>query len=113
LDSRLTWKDHITKKRKEKDLKTKKLSWLIRRRSNLSLENKFVLYKTIIKPISFYGIELWSCASKSNISIIQRSQSKILRFITNTTCYVNNQKLYTILNMSYINVVIKEKSKTN
>jgi hypothetical protein len=76
LDSKLTWKDHITKKCKQIDIKTKELNWLIGRRSKLSIENKVLLYKTIIKPIWVYGIELWGCASKSDISIIPRSQSK-------------------------------------
>jgi hypothetical protein len=57
LDSRLTWKDHVTKKRKQIDLKTKELNWLIGRRSDLPLENKVLLYKTTIKPIWVYGIE--------------------------------------------------------
>ena len=30
-----------------------------------------------------HGIALWGCASKSNISVIQRYQSKLLRTITN------------------------------
>jgi hypothetical protein len=51
LESRFTWKDHVTKKRKQTYLKTKELNWLIGRRSNLSLENKVLLYKTINKPI--------------------------------------------------------------
>jgi hypothetical protein len=72
LDSKLTWKDHVIKNRNQIDLRTKELTWLIGRRSNLSLDNKVLLYKTIIKPIWVYGIELWGCASTSNISIIQR-----------------------------------------
>jgi hypothetical protein len=79
LDSKLTWKDHVIKKRNQIELRTKELTWLIGRRSNLSLDNKVLLYKTIIKPIWVYGIELWGCGSTSNISIIQRRQSKILR----------------------------------
>jgi hypothetical protein len=55
--------------------------WLTGRNSKLSLENKILLYKTIIKPIWTYGAEILGCASKSNIFIIQRSQSKILRMI--------------------------------
>jgi hypothetical protein len=89
LDSRLTWKDHATKTRKQTDLKTKELNWLIGSRSNLSLENKVLLYKTIIKPIWVYGIELWGCASESNISTIQRSQSKILQNITKACAYTH------------------------
>jgi hypothetical protein len=110
LDSRLTWKDHITKKRKQIDIKAKELNWIIGRRSELSIENKVLLYKTIIKPIWVYGIDLWGCASKSNISIIQRSQSKILRIITNAPWYVTNQTLHTDLYIPYINDVIREKS---
>jgi hypothetical protein len=113
LDSRLTWKNHVTKKRKQIDLKAKELNWVIGRRSNLALENKVLLYKTIIKPIWVYGIEVWGCASKSNISIIQRRQSKILRIITNAPWYVNNQTLHTNLNIPYINDVIKERSTTH
>jgi hypothetical protein len=58
LDSRLTWKDHVTKKREQTDLKTKELNWLLGRKPNISLENKVLFYKTIIKPIWVYGIEL-------------------------------------------------------
>ncbi|PNF43750.1 hypothetical protein B7P43_G13710, partial [Cryptotermes secundus] len=79
----------------------------------LQTHNKVLLYKTIIKPIWAYGIELWGCASKSNISIIQRSQSKILRIITNAPWYVNNQTLHTDLNIPYIKDVIREKSTTH
>jgi hypothetical protein len=91
-------------------MKTKELNWLIGRRSKLSTENKVLLYKTIVKPIWVYGIEFCGCASKSNISIIQRSQSKILRIITNAPWYVTNQTLHTDLNIPYSNDVIREKS---
>jgi hypothetical protein len=37
LDSRLTWKNHVTKTRKQIRLKTKELNWLIGRISNLPL----------------------------------------------------------------------------
>ncbi|PNF22913.1 hypothetical protein B7P43_G13902 [Cryptotermes secundus] len=56
---------------------------------------------------------LWGCASKSNISIIQRSQSKILRIINNAPWYVNNQTLHTDLNIPYIKDVIREKSTSH
>jgi hypothetical protein len=58
--------------------------------------NKLLIYKTIFKPIWTYGIVLWGCASKSNIAIKQRYQSKILRTITNAPRYVTNQTLHTI-----------------
>lgn len=110
LDSRLTWNEHIRKKRKQIDLRIKDLYWLIGKKSKLALENKLLIYKTIIKPIWMYGIQLWGCASKSNINIIQRSQSKILRIITNAPWYVTNQTLHEDLKIPYIRDEIAKQS---
>jgi hypothetical protein len=99
LDTKLTWKDHIIKKRKQMDIRHKELYWLLGRKSNLSVDNKLLLYKSIITPTWTYGIELWGCASKSNIAVIQRCQSKILtatvdapRYVTNDTMYPNRTR---------------------
>jgi hypothetical protein len=97
FDRKLTWKEHIAMKRKQLDHKTCDTKWLIGKNSPLSLENKIFIYKTILKPIWTYGIELWGCASISNIAIMQRYQSKILRTITNAPWYVTNQTLHTDL----------------
>jgi hypothetical protein len=67
-------------------------------------------YRTIIKPIWIYGIELWGCASKSLIAKMQRSQSKILRMITNTSWYVTNQILHDDLKVPFNRDVIQERS---
>jgi hypothetical protein len=89
LDNKLNWKAHIAKKRKQMDLRFKELWWLLGRKSRLSVNNKLLLYKSIIASIWSYGIELWGCASKSNVAIIQRCQSKILRAIVEapTVCH--------------------------
>jgi len=75
LDTKLNWRDHIAKKRKQMDLRYRELNWLLGSTSPLLINNKLLLYKTVIAPIWTYGLELWSCASKSNIAIIQRFQS--------------------------------------
>jgi hypothetical protein len=75
----------------------------------LAIENKLLIYKIIIIPIRTYGLELWGCASKSNISIIQRSQSKILRKIVDAPRYVSNATLHADLGISYIQDVIHQK----
>ena len=51
LDRRLTWKEHIKKKREHLNIKTRRMYWLLGPRSELSLENKVILYKTILKPV--------------------------------------------------------------
>jgi hypothetical protein len=59
-------------------------------KSQLSLSNKLLLYKTILKPIWTYGIQLWGTASTSNIEILERFQSKALRMIVDAPWYVPN-----------------------
>lgn len=108
LDSRLTWKAHITKKKKQMELKMKELYWLIGRRSNMSLENKILIYKTVIKPIWTYGIALWGCASKSNVAIIQRCQPKFLRQIVDAPWYVSNRTIHFDLKIPMVQEVIHE-----
>ena len=70
LDRRLTWRKHITTKRKQLDLKLRNLYCIIGRKSRLSLENKLLVYKVILKPVWTYGIQLWGNASNSNLEII-------------------------------------------
>ena len=59
LDNKLTWREHTINKSKQLDHKTRKLLWLIGRTSPLSLENRLLIYKTVLKPVWTYGIELW------------------------------------------------------
>jgi hypothetical protein len=99
----------IAKKRKQVNITIKQLNWLLGRKSNLAIENKLLIYKTIIIPIWTYGLELWGCASKSSISIIQTSQSKILRMIVDAPWYVSNATLYADLGISYVQVDIHQK----
>jgi hypothetical protein len=54
------------------------------------------LYQAVIKPIWSYGIELWGCAS------MQRSQSKILRFLANAPRYATNHTVHTDFNIPYV-----------
>jgi hypothetical protein len=110
MDSKLTWKQHIIKKRKQVDLTIKQLNWLIGRKSKLSVANKILIYKTIIIPIWTYGLELWGCSSKSNIALLQRSQSKILRMKADAPWYVSNATLHTDLGISSVQDAIKQKS---
>jgi len=40
------------------------------------------VYKAILKPFWTYCVQLWGSASDSNIDILERFQSKVLRIIT-------------------------------
>ena len=58
--------------------------------SELSVENKLLIYKTILKPNWIYGIALWGAASNSNIEILQKYQHKVLRAIVNAPWYISD-----------------------
>jgi len=70
---------------------------------------KLLIYNAVIKPIWSYGIEMWGCARKSNIFIMQRTQSKILTAIGNAPWYVTNDTLHTDFNTPYVSDVIHER----
>jgi hypothetical protein len=86
------------------------MSWLLGQRSTLSLENKTLIYKCILKPIWTCGIQLWGCAKPSNTKIIQRLQSNVLRTITNAPWYVSNFMLHNDLQIPFITEEIKRYS---
>ena len=102
LDRRLNWKTHIFTKRKQLGLKLSKLYWLMGRKSKLSLDCKITIYKTILKPVWSYGIQLWGTASVSNIEILQRFQSKVLRTITDAPWFVTNETLHKNFEIPYV-----------
>jgi hypothetical protein len=54
---------------------------LLGRNSELSTYNKLILYKQVLRPVWSYGIQLWGCASDSNIQVIQLFQNKVLKRI--------------------------------
>lgn len=107
LDRSLTWKKHIITKRKQLGLKFQKMYWLMGKASQLSTENKILLYKSIIKPIWTYGIQLWGTASNSNIEILQRFQSKVLRCIVDAPWYVPNVAIHSDLQINSVKEEIR------
>lgn len=108
LDAKLKWKEHIKKKRAELEIRYRDLQWLIGYKSHLSLHNKLTIYRQILKPIWSYGIQLWGCAQKSNVDIIQRFQNKVLRKMVNAPWYVRNSDLHRDLGVHTVEDTIKK-----
>jgi hypothetical protein len=107
LEEKLTWRTHIKTKRRQLELKIRNINWLIGNKSQLSLENKITIYKSILKLIWTYGIELWGCSKPSNTKILQTFQSKMLRQLVNAPWYVSNATLHNDLSIPYVTEVIK------
>jgi hypothetical protein len=107
LDRKLTWRAHIAAKKKQINRKLHQMYWLLGRTSQLSIQNKCLLYKCVIKPIWTYGVQLWGCAKPTHTKIIQRLQSKILRLILNAPWYVSNKTIHADLGIPYVDEEIK------
>jgi len=76
--------------------------WLIGRNSSLSLHNKLLIYKQILKPVWTYGIQLWGCTRQSNIDIKHRFQNKVLRNMVNAPWYIRNNDLHRDLQVDVV-----------
>lgn len=111
LDRRLTWKLHIKQKRDALMFKYRSMNWLMGRNSTLSLDNKLLLYNSILKPIWLYGIQLWGVASPSNIQCIQRAQNAILRTIVKAPWFSRNDEIHEYLKTPTIKQEIESHKK--
>ena len=112
IDKKLSWKAHIDAKCKQLRLRLREVYWLISRNSPLSLENKLLIYKMILKPIWTYGIEIWGTAAMSNLKPIQVLQSKILRIILNTRRYIPIYDIHRDTKIPLINEEITLRSRS-
>ena len=88
------------------DLRHQELCWLLGRSSHLSVDNKHLLYKSILTSIWTFGIELWAYACKSNITVIQSCRSEILRAIFDAPRYVKNDMIHKDLDIPAVHEII-------
>jgi len=111
LDKRLTWNPHTRQKRTELKRRFLQLYRLIGRHSKMNLHNKLLIYKTLLRPIWTYGLELWGSTKPSNSQKIQSIQSRILRTITNSPYYVSNQTLHNDLKIPFVKTLASTRYK--
>lgn len=96
------------RKKEELGIKLRNLHWLMGRSSQLSIENKLLIYKQILRPVWTYGIQLWGCTKKSNLQMIQTLQNKVLRSIVNAPWYIRNDNLHRDLGVEYVKDVLRK-----
>jgi len=76
--------------------------WLIGRRSALSIHNKLMLYKQILKPVWTYGLQLRGCTKQGDTDNIQRCQNKVLKNIVDTPWYTRDAKFHREIQMGMV-----------
>ncbi|XP_035224969.1 uncharacterized protein LOC118197552 [Stegodyphus dumicola] len=94
LDAKLLWNTHINYAISKARTTRTQLMSLLKRTSNLSLNNKILLYKSTILPILTYAAVVWSTAANSHLKKIQVFQSVTLRILTNAHYFVRNEVLH-------------------
>ncbi|KAL4149790.1 hypothetical protein QTP88_003654 [Uroleucon formosanum] len=92
LDKRPTWGPHLKSKRKTLNNRLHLLRPILK--SKMSIHTKSVLYKSLLRPIWAYGMQIWGCAKPSQIRSIQAFQSISLRLIASAPWYITNKALH-------------------
>ncbi|CAG9122199.1 unnamed protein product [Plutella xylostella] len=111
LDRKQIWKTHIQKKRDELNQKYRSLSWLLGRQSKLSVNNKLLIYKAVLKPVWTYGIQLWGSAKTSNIAIMQRFQNSVLKTIAHAPWFTKIDEVHEYLQMPTVKAEVENLSR--
>ncbi|XP_077299926.1 ADP ribosylation factor-like 2 isoform X2 [Arctopsyche grandis] len=94
---------HITNAVRRARAVASKLYPLCKPNSKLSLKNKCLLYKSIIRPQITYASPVWAHTTISNRSILrlQTVQNKFLRAAGNYDWYTRNTIIHNDLNIDY------------
>jgi len=66
---------------------------ILKRRSDISIRNGFLLYKQLIRSMMDYGPG-WRSAALTNVRRLQVLQSKCLRLATGAVWYVSSRQIH-------------------
>ncbi|GFV52724.1 RNA-directed DNA polymerase from mobile element jockey [Trichonephila clavipes] len=88
FDENLTWKTHIQHKRQKFRKIMFKLFPLIGRNSELTRDNKVLLFTADMRPILAYACPMWAYADKTNINILDTLQNPTIWMIVKGTRYL-------------------------
>jgi len=102
LDKRLTWAQHIKSKRINLNQRLRLLKNLIYNNRYTHTSTKLLIYKSLLKPMWTYGLQLWGNAKKSNLNKIQTFQNLALRKLLNAPPYVSNHTIHSGLKMPLV-----------
>lgn len=102
LDSRLNYQQHIKSALAKAHGMLKTIYPLLCKRSVLSVKNKLLLYKTMLRPILMYAAPIWCHISFTAFKPLQTFQNKCLRLILNQNTYARICDLHNTTNTPYL-----------
>ncbi|GBL89240.1 RNA-directed DNA polymerase from mobile element jockey [Araneus ventricosus] len=111
IDNKLTFRQHISYLKEKFWAKIYLCLPLIGRNSSLSLENKLILFKQVLRPILTYAAPIWGLAAPSNRKKVQTLQNKLLRIIVNAPWFIRNSVIHSDLQIESIEDHIQKLSR--
>lgn len=108
IDKKLLFGEHLSKKKNQLKVLMVKYNWLIGRNSELSIENKITLYKSIFRPMWSYCAVLWGAARNCHINKIQVMQSRFLRNAVNAPWFVTNYSIHRDMGIPMVKDYVNE-----
>jgi len=94
LDIRLTWSPHIDQVRKRAVQRMGMLGPLLNRKSDLSARSGVLVYKQLIRPMTYYACTAWRSAARTHVRRLQVLQSKCLCLAAGAPWYVSNRQIH-------------------
>ncbi|GBL75092.1 RNA-directed DNA polymerase from mobile element jockey [Araneus ventricosus] len=111
LDNKLSCRQHIKHNSEKFWNKVHLIIPLIGRHSCLSLNNKVLMNKQVLRPILTYATQIWGLSAKTHRKKIQTLQNKILRMMTNAPWFVRNEVIHNDLQIESIETHVKNLSR--
>lgn len=94
IDQKLNFDKHIESTRNKATRAMCALYPMLARTSGLSLGNKNIIYKTMIRPIIIYAAPIWGHATRARIKRLQIIQNKCLKLIHNLPFHFGTDELH-------------------
>lgn len=102
LDSKLTYKHHLKMAIQKVYPIMKKVYPLLVKNSSVTMENKRLIYTSILRPVLVYGAPVWCSAAMTNLKPLQVFQNKCMRLILNRNRYVRIAAMHRDANLEPI-----------
>ena len=102
MDKGLRWGPHLEAARCRGLAAMAALSPIFRRRGDLSVANKLLLYKSMIRPILTYAAPAWNSVSDCHMNRLQTVQNKGVKISFDTPPYTNLKSLHEEINLESI-----------
>lgn len=102
MDRKLKFGTHVQVSLQKCDKLVKSLYSMICRRSRLSIANKLLLYKAIIRPTITYGFPAWCNCARTHRNKLQIKQNRILKMMMNLDPFYPTDDLHRIAEVDLI-----------